>query len=157
LCIAFSIIFAGVAPVEYHDTILRVRYAETDRMDFVYYSRYFEYFEVGRAEHMRAKGAAYSDLESEGIKLAVVEATARYKAPAKYDDEIRIRTRITRFTKTRVFFEYKITPKGSDRVLVEGSTEHACIDDDGRPRRIPEKVIKVLGLEEGIRDKGRGE
>jgi len=141
-------------PVEFHDTILRVRYAETDRMDFVYYARYFEYFEVGRAEYMRSRGAVYSDLEAEGIRLAVVEASAKYKAPARYDDELRIRTKVSEITKTRIFFEYQITLNNSDKVLVEGSTGHVCIQDNDRPRRIPEKVIKALGAEDGGRDKG---
>ncbi|MHC4661381.1 MAG: acyl-CoA thioesterase [Planctomycetota bacterium] len=138
--------------MEHHDTILRVRYSETDRMDVVYYSRYFEYFEVGRAEYMRACGTAYSDLEEQGIRLAVVEASAKYRAPARYDEEIRIRTRITDVKKTRVRFEYQVLNRETEELLAEGSTWLACIDGEGRPGRIPEKVLAAFSLGSGVAD-----
>jgi len=134
--------------VEQHDAFLRVRYADTDRMGVVYHSRYFEYFEVGRAEFMRSLGIAYSKLESEGTFLAVVEASARFRAPARYDDEIRIRTRIGEVSKARVRFDYEITPRDGGRVLVEGSTILACIDREGRPCRLPRRVLEALGAKE---------
>src|SRR6202047_961271 len=95
--------------LEYHDATVRVRYAETDQMGVVYHANYLIWFEVGRVELMRQRGLDYKQLEiEEGFGIAVVEATARYKAPARYDDELTIETRVLRVRGPVVRFGYRI-------------------------------------------------
>ena len=82
--------------IEYHDTTLRVRYAETDQMGVVYHSNYLIWFEVGRVETMRALGFDYKTMETDDdCHIVVAEAHCRYEKPARYDQVIRVRTRIT--------------------------------------------------------------
>ncbi len=89
----------------HHDTTIRVRYAETDQMGVVYYANYFVWFEIGRVEFLRQLGLEYRNLErEEGCFIAVVDARCRYKAPARYDEEIRIRTRQKSFRASMVQF-----------------------------------------------------
>src|ERR1700709_2715329 len=95
--------------LEYHDAAVRVRYAETDQMGVVYHANYLVWFEVGRVELIRQMGLDYRKLESEeGCLIAVVEATARYKSPARYDDELVVRTRISGVRGSMVRFRYQV-------------------------------------------------
>jgi len=118
-------------------TTVRVRYAETDQMGVVYHSNYFLYFEVGRTDYMRQIGLPYRDMEAAGAHMVVVETSARFRAPARYDDVLVIETRPVQVTAVRVTFEYRIRREGETEVLVEGSTVLACLGDDMRPRRLP--------------------
>ena len=77
-----------------HTTTLRVRYAETDQMDIVYYGNYAQYFEVGRAESIRGLGFSYKDMEAMGVRMPVVEMQAQFLRPAHYDDLISIKTQL---------------------------------------------------------------
>jgi acyl-CoA thioester hydrolase len=77
-----------------HEYQIRVRYAETDQMRFVYYGNYAQYFEVGRVEFLRSRGLSYKDLEAEGVMMPVVELNIKYKRPAKYDDLLTIRSQV---------------------------------------------------------------
>lgn len=128
-----------------HETTLRVRYAETDRQRILYHAHTLTYFEVARTEMLRAAGVRYADLEAQGIFLVVVEARVRYRSPAGYDDLLRIRTRITEVTPVRIVFTYVMTREGDGgRTVSEGETTLACVDDRGRPRKLPPSLAGLL-------------
>ncbi len=86
---------------------VRVRYAETDRMGYVYYGNYAVYFEVARVEMLRELGLSYKKLEDSGIILPVLEFTIQYKKPAYYDDLLTIKTYIRKKPTARIVFEYE--------------------------------------------------
>lgn len=121
-------------------TRLRVRYAETDQMGVVYYANYLVWFEVGRTEWLRASGWTYREMEKDGVSLPVIEAHAEYRRPARYDDEIRIETRMQIVTPVRVRFDYEVWRDGDDSPLAIGHTVHAALDVNGRPCRLPARV-----------------
>ena len=123
---------------------IRVIYGDTDQMGVVYYANYLRYFELGRSEYLRAKGGSYRELEGQGLRLPVVEAVSRYKAPAKYEDVLVVRTRIAEMRRASLKFEYSIVREGEDRVLCEGSTVHACLGPDGRPMALPEALRALV-------------
>lgn len=121
-------------------TRLRVRYAETDRMGVVYYANYLVWFEVGRTEWLRDSGWTYREMEVDGVSLPVIEAHAEYRRPARYDDDIRISTRMRVLTPVRVRFDYEVWRDGEDSPLATGHTVHAALDANGRPCRLPARV-----------------
>ncbi|MBC8167665.1 MAG: acyl-CoA thioesterase [Bryobacteraceae bacterium] len=119
---------------------LRVRYAETDQMGVVYHANYLVWMEIGRVELCRSAGVRYRDMEEQdGIMLTVVEASCRFIAPARYDDEIRVRTTVSRSTTRLLGFSYEILSADTGRILVTGSTTHIYAGRDLRPCRLPEK------------------
>jgi len=122
------------------DTHLRVRYAETDRMGVVYYANYLVWFEVARADLLRALGWTYKEMEDTGITLPVIEARCEYKAPARYDDEIVIRTEGWLRSPVRMEFAYRISRKADGVLSAAGMTMHAALGTDGRPCRLPERI-----------------
>ena len=128
---------------EWHETKIRVRYKDTDRMGVVYYGNYLTFFEVARAEFMRDLGLPYSRMESEGYSLAVIEAAARYHANVGYDALITVMTMISAPGKARVRFDYKVVDEGG-KLLVDGHTVHACIGEHMRPTRIPPQIQSVI-------------
>src|SRR5262249_48328288 len=87
---------------------VRVRYAETDKMGVVYYANYLIWFEVGRADRLRAGGWSYRELEVEGVTLPVIDVRCEYRQPARYDDELEIRTAGALLSPVRVRFDYEI-------------------------------------------------
>jgi acyl-CoA thioester hydrolase len=109
---------------------LRVRYAETDKMGIVYHSNYLIWFEVGRSELFREIDLPYTRFEEQGLALAVVEASCRYRSPAHYDDELEVVTVIEKLTTRSVTFSYQIFRQG--KVLAEGKTVHLFINKEGR-------------------------
>ena len=129
---------------------VRVRYAETDQMGIVYYANYLVWFELGRVELLRSLGLAYSQLEKEHeCILPVVEATCRYKAPARYDDEILIETRPALLRGSVLKFAYQIWRKpaheGQERkLLAEGETVHVVCDDQLNKKPLPEHYSAAL-------------
>jgi acyl-CoA thioester hydrolase len=129
---------------------VRVRYAETDQMGIVYYANYLVWFELGRVELLRSLGLAYSQLEKEHeCILPVVEATCRYKAPARYDDEILIETRPALLRGSVLKFAYQIWRKpaheGQERkLLAEGETVHVVCDDQLNKKPLPEHYAAAL-------------
>jgi len=123
---------------------LRVRYAETDQMGVAWHGNVFAWFEVGRTDLLRELGTTYRELEGEGLRLPVVEATARYHHPVLYDDLVEVRTRLSSQSGARVGFEYEIHRPDADGPLVTGSTEHAAVDSGGRPRRLPPALRRLL-------------
>jgi acyl-CoA thioester hydrolase len=128
-----------------HTSEIRVRYADTDQMKNVYYGKYFEYFEQGRSDFLRALGLPYGELEAQGFLLPVIEAFARYKRPARYDDLLRIETRLSEVPSARIRLEYTVLREGEADVLVEGFTEHTFVSaSTGRPTRAPIQFLKVI-------------
>jgi acyl-CoA thioester hydrolase len=122
----------------------RVRYDETDQGRVVYHSKYLHYFETGRTEFLREEGMRYRDFEDAGNFLVVTEASLRYRAAARYDDEIRVRTWITQVTPATVRFAYEVLRDPEGTLLVEGDTQLACVGTDFRPKRIPPGVAETL-------------
>jgi acyl-CoA thioester hydrolase len=123
---------------------LRVRYAETDRMDVVYYANYFVWFEMGRSEYCRQLGFQYLDLEKLGYRLVVAEAHCTYRSPAHYDDVITVRTALNNLERRLLTFSYQVVRKGSAEILVEGETTHLCIDTSGKIKSIPDPFRTYL-------------
>ena len=123
---------------------MRVRYAETDKMGVVYYANYFVWFEVGRTDLLRGAGWTYREMEVDGISLPVIEAHCDYRQPARYDDELEIRTVGALRSPVRVEFTYEVV-RPSDVVLIAtGRTVHASLNPDGRPRRLPQRVRGIF-------------
>ena len=123
---------------------VRVRYAETDKMGVVYYANYFVWFEVGRTDLLRASGWTYRDMETEGFGLPVIEAHCTYREPAKYDDEIEVRTRGEMLSPVRVKFSYEVVRAADAATLATGTTVHVTLNRNGRPCRLPERVRAML-------------
>ena len=123
---------------------VRVRYAETDQMGVAYYANYFIWFEVGRSQYCNDRGFSYRDMEREtGLFLIVAEASCRYKNPARYEDELLIRTTITELTRRTLRFNYKIELMDKAPVAI-GETLHVLINAQGRPSSLPEKYLTLL-------------
>jgi acyl-CoA thioester hydrolase len=123
---------------------LRVRYAETDKMGVVYYANYLVWFEVGRADLLRSLGWSYREMEIAGIQLPVIEAQCEYLKPARYDDEIEVRTEGRMLSPVRMEFQYQVVRKQDQAVAASGKTVHAAVDVSGRPCRLPERVREVF-------------
>lgn len=115
----------------------RVSYGETDAMGVVYYANYLHFFERGRSELIRNLGLGYSAVEEQGIFLPVREASCRYLAPARYDEVIHIHTTLSGRTRASLSFVYEITRPDRRTVLTRGFTQHAVVNAQGRPVRIP--------------------
>lgn len=130
-----------------HDTRFRVRYAETDQMGVVYYANYLVWMEIGRVELVRSRGFDYKDLEQEGFYLSVIEANCRYLHPARYDQEIIVRTEVVKSSSRIVEFGYEIRSAEPDRLLTEGSTRHIWLNREWRPARLPERYSRVWQAE----------
>ena len=123
---------------------IRVRYAETDKMGVVYHANYFTWFEIGRCELLRTIGRSYRDMEASGIGLPVIEAHCEYRAGARYDDEIEIRTVARPVSPVRLAFDYEIVRRADGQTLASGYTVHATLDRSGRPVRLPARVRDLL-------------
>jgi acyl-CoA thioester hydrolase len=123
---------------------LRVRYADTDRMGVVYYANYLIWFEVARTEWLRESGWSYRQMEEEGFSLPVIEAHCEYRQPARYDDEVEIRTRATLLTPVRIRFDYEVWRVGLSSPAALGHTVHATLDGRGRPCRLPAWVRELI-------------
>jgi acyl-CoA thioester hydrolase len=119
---------------------VRVRYAETDQMGVVYYANYLVWFEIGRTDLLRQNGWSYREMEVDGYSLPVIDAQCAYKASAKYDDEIEVRTSGGMVSPVRVKFSYEVVRAADRTVLATGSTVHATLDREGKPCRLPERV-----------------
>ena len=126
------------------ETRVRVRYAETDQMGVVYHANYLVWFEVGRVEWIRQLGMDYKSMEQEGCSIAVVEANVRYKAPARYDDELIIRTRMTQARGAILRFAYAVHRAGDDALLCEGSTTHIAVDRTMKRTTMPPRYAELF-------------
>lgn len=127
-----------------HESQVRVRYGETDRMGYVYYGQYAQYFEVARVEALRALGFPYKQLEDDGVMLPVHDLTVKYHKPAYYDDVLTIRTVITALPSVRIAFAYGLR-NAEGVLLTEATTTLVFIDKlTGRPTRAPEALLAAL-------------
>jgi len=121
-----------------HEIEIRVRYQETDAQGRVHHANYFNYFEMGRIELLRAAGLSYREIEQQGWMLVVSNIQCRYFRPANYDDIITLTTTTTRAKGARIEHAYRITCDGE--LLAEGSSQIACVDQDGNVCRLPEQL-----------------
>jgi acyl-CoA thioester hydrolase len=124
---------------------VRVRYAETDQMGVAWHGHFLAWFEVGRTDLLRRRGSTYRELEERGLRLPVIETHIRFLQPARYDDLLEIRTRLTEMTGVRLRFEYEVHREGTRGPLATGGTAHAAVDGSGRPRRLPPELRSLLG------------
>ena len=128
-----------------NETKLRVRYAETDQMGVAYHSNHLIWFEVGRVELMRQMGFSYRDMERDEDRfIAVDEVKCRYRAPARYDEEIVVRTRLKHVRQSVVVFSYELVRAEGGEVLAEGETTHVVTDSRMRVAPLPEKYLKAF-------------
>lgn len=119
---------------------VRVRYAETDQMRVAYHANFFVWFEVGRTDLLRQIGWSYREMEQAGFQLPVIEAQCRFLRPARYDDEIEIRTVGRLLSAVRVQFDYEAVRVADQVVAATGQTMHAAVTPAGRPCRLPDRV-----------------
>jgi acyl-CoA thioester hydrolase len=128
-----------------HDAELRVRYGETDRMGYVYYGFYAQFFEVGRVEAMRALGFPYKALEDRGVMLPVADLTIKYIKPAVYDDLLIVRTSIPELPGVKIRFDYELIRSGDGVLLTKGSTTLVFVDaKSGKPIRCPQDMLEAM-------------
>jgi len=125
-------------------TELRVRYAETDQMGVVYHANYLIWCEIARTDLIRSFGASYRELEQRGVRLAVSEASVRYIAAARYDDRIRVETRLSRVTSRTLIFDYTILNADSSQRLATASTTLISLDPSNRVTVLPAEVRRAL-------------
>lgn len=127
------------------ETTLRVRYAETDQMGVVYHSNYFVWFEVARVELLRKLGFTYKEMEKQDdCVIAVVDARCRYKSPARYDDELIVRTHLKNIRESLIHFGYEVLRRTDNTVLAEGETTHIVVTSEMKIRPLPEKYLRVF-------------
>ncbi|HEY0971005.1 MAG TPA: thioesterase family protein [Gemmatimonadales bacterium] len=134
---------------EPHISEFRVRYAETDRMGVVYHAEYLVWCEIGRTDFIRTHYRSYADLEEDGVLLAVAEANVRYHAGARYDELVRVATRLAEIRSRTLRFEYLITRAGTGERLVSASTTLVAVDPQGRGMTIPPAVREALAAHAG--------
>lgn len=128
-----------------HTSEIRVRYADTDKMQFVYNGKYLEYFEVGRTELLRSFGLPYSEVEKSGYQLPLLEAGITYKNSARYDDLILVKTTVKELYSPKVHIEYSITRKETEEIIAEGFTTHIFINAETKKAvRPPKLYIEIL-------------
>jgi len=126
-------------------TEIRVRYADTDQMRIVYYGKFFEYFEQGRSDLLRSIGLSYGQIEEMGYFLPVIEAHARYKRSARYDDLLRVTTCLREVPVARVRLDYVVTKDGDEEPVAEGYTVHGFVSaENGRPTRAPGRFLEAV-------------
>lgn len=126
-----------------HSHRLRVRYGETDQMGVVYHTNYLNWFEVGRTELIRHAGITYRELEEKGVLLPVTDANISYKQPARYDDEVEIRTRVKEISPVRLTFAYEIVRLPDQQLLVLGETMHVFTNTALKPIRLSRTVPDI--------------
>ena len=138
-----------LAPIVSHTLPIRVRYPEADPMGYLHHSIYLQYFEMGRIELLRSLGHSYADLEAAGVFFVVTRAEVKYRAPAKFDDELTLTVNLVREGPVRLDHTYEL--RKGDHLLAEGHTTIACVGRDGQARAIPDEMQSTR-----TSDKGRG-
>ncbi len=127
------------------ETLVRVRYADTDQMRFAYYGKYFEYFEQGRSDLLRLIGLPYPEIEREGYFLPVIESHANYLKSARYDDELLVKTIFTELPQARLRIEYKVFNTSTSELVATGHTIHSfLLASTGKPARAPEFFLDAV-------------
>lgn len=128
-----------------HSTEIRVRYADTDKMQFVYNGKYLEYFEVGRTELLRSLGLPYSEVEKAGYQLPLLEAGLKYINPARYDDLLIVTATVKELYSPKVHIEYIIKRKETEEIIAEGFTTHIFMKAETKKAVRPPKIyIDIL-------------
>ncbi|NDC54329.1 MAG: acyl-CoA thioesterase [Planctomycetia bacterium] len=122
-----------------HDTEIRVRYQETDGQRRVHHANFLTYFEIGRTEMLRSRGATYRQFEEAGLFLVVSEASCAYRAPAEYDDLLVVRTFVEKVRGASITHAYEVI-RGTE-IIARGRTVVVCVDREGRVRRLPEWLL----------------
>jgi acyl-CoA thioester hydrolase len=137
--------------MQWFESQIRVRYAETDKMGIVHHSNYLVWFEFGRSELCRALGFSYLEMEKDNARLVVAETYCRYKAPAYYEDVLDIRTHIAYIRSRSIQFVYEIVRPADAQLLAEGETLHLVTDHNNKIRSLPkiykDKLLSGIGDE----------
>lgn len=120
----------------------RVPYADTDQMKVVYHANYLKYFEMGRNELLRSLNYTYSEMEADGYGLPVIEAVCRYKKPARFEDCLTITAFVMEWKGIKI--QIGCVVKRGEEVLSEGYTLHACLNREGKPCKLPVKLVNIL-------------
>jgi len=123
-----------------HEIEIRVRYQETDGQRRLHHANYFTYFEMGRTEMLRARGATYRQFEDAGLMMVVSEATCRYRAPAAYDDLLTLRTWVEQMGGASIKHGYEVIREGV--IIATGVTVVVCVDTEGKVRRLPDWLVE---------------
>jgi acyl-CoA thioester hydrolase len=135
--------------MEWHETEIRVRYAETDQMGIVHHSNYLVWFEIGRSDFCRARGFSYKDMEEKDNALLVVaESYVRYKSPAFYEDILLIRTHVGEVRSRSIRFIYEVHRTSDETLVAEGETLHLVTDENKKVRTLPQIYKEMLLTEE---------
>ncbi len=121
---------------------LRVRYAETDQMGIVHHANYVVWLELGRSDWMRARGKGYAEIEAAGFRLVVNAVQVQYRAPARYDEEVQVRTHLKEAGRRKVVFGYVVERDGQR--LAEGESVHLVADAQGRATVLPDALLSLL-------------
>jgi acyl-CoA thioester hydrolase len=122
-----------------HEIQIRVRYVEADPMGYLHHSNYFTYFEMGRTELFRSSGGNYREIEEAGLFFVITKLECKFLAPARYDDELTLRTKISRATMAKLEHEYEL--RRGDTILTTARSVLACVDKTGRVQRMPDSVV----------------
>jgi len=134
--------------INQHTTEIRVRYSETDAMGFLHHSNYLSYFEVGRTELFRAQGGNYRRMEELGLYFVVARIEVRYRKPARYDDQLSLKTEISRVTPAKLEHHYCLMRE--NKILAEANSVIACVNRAGEVQRIPEDLVGMTTFKDQI-------
>ena len=130
---------------DWHETEIRVRYAETDQMGIVHHANYLIWFETGRSEFCRSKGFSYKKMEDEdGALMVVAESYCRYQSPAHYEDVLTVRTKVGEIRSRSLRFFYEIYRASDDTLIAEGETHHVVTDRHKKVRKLPDIYRNLL-------------
>ncbi len=130
----------------YHKEYIRPRYEETDQMGVIYHGNYITWFEQARSGFFRALGYSYKRLEDEGFWIPVIEVGCKYFAPAKYDEEVYVKTSIASHSGVRIELKYEVYDVETETLLVEGFTKHATTNKQLRPISLKKKTPELYNL-----------
>lgn len=122
-----------------HEIEIRVRYCETDAMGFLHHANFFNFFEMGRTELLRAQGGCYREIEESGLLFVVVKLTCNYHSPARYDDLLTLKTKVEKVTPAKIEHSYRLLR--GEQLLATASSVLACVDRQGRVQRVPEVLV----------------
>jgi len=130
--------------IKYDEIQFRVRYGETDQMGVVYHGNYAQYFEMGRTEWLRKFGFSYKQMEDDGIMLPVVSLSINYHKSAKYDDLLKVKTKVAKKPTAKIEFDYEILNEKSE-ILTTGNSVLVFFDiARNRPTRCPDYILDKL-------------
>ncbi|GFZ34492.1 thioesterase [Clostridium zeae] len=132
------------------ETKIKVRYVETDQMGIVHHSNYYAWFEVGRTEFIKESGISYSDMESNGIMMPLVESNCRYMVGAKYEDEVTIKTWVEELNGAKVVFSYEVIRDADKITLAKGKTVHAFVNKDFKIINLKKNNIEIWNKIQGL-------